>query len=138
MPEYGITETGLRIKRLDVILDEINADQTAGFGVKIGTNQRSFLNVLNTSFADKIAELWGFRQVERHLRFHFGQVLGDRDISHYRSSSFFTGVWGLGGSAAVFPWSWASTDFFAGGFWRQHSSSRAKPKSLRSSMRCSQ
>lgn len=60
MPEYGITETGLRIKRLDVILDEINADQTAGFGVKIGTNQRSFLNVLNTSFADKIAELWEF------------------------------------------------------------------------------
>lgn len=60
MPEYGITETGLRIKRLDVILEEINADQTAGFGVKVGTNQRSFLNVLNTSFADKIAELWEF------------------------------------------------------------------------------
>lgn len=60
MPEYGITETGVVIKRLDTILEEINADQSAGFGVRIGTNQRSFLNVLNTSVADKIAELWEF------------------------------------------------------------------------------
>lgn len=58
MPEYGITETGVVIKRLDTILSEINADQTAGFGVRVGTNLRSFLNVLNTSVADKIAELW--------------------------------------------------------------------------------
>ena len=31
-----------------------------------------------------------FRQVERHFGFYFGQVLGDRDIGHYRTSSFFT------------------------------------------------
>lgn len=60
MAEYGITETGLRIKRFDTILSEINADQTEGFGVQVGTNLRSFLNVLNTSMADKIAELWEF------------------------------------------------------------------------------
>lgn len=60
MAEYGITETGLRIKRFDTILAEINADQTEGFGVKVGTNPRSFLNVLNTSIADKIADLWEF------------------------------------------------------------------------------
>ena len=58
MPEYGITETGLRIKRFDTILSEINDFQTEGFGVQVGANTRSFLNVLNTSVADKIAELW--------------------------------------------------------------------------------
>ena len=72
MPEYGITETGLRIKRLDVILDEINADQTAGFGVKIGTNQRSFLNVLNTSFASL--------QLPGCLKLSFSTVLSCYDI----------------------------------------------------------
>lgn len=58
MPEYGITETGLRIKRFDTILSEINTFQTEGFGVQVGANTRSFLNTLNTSVADKIAELW--------------------------------------------------------------------------------
>lgn len=58
MPEYGITETGLRIKRFDTILSEINSFQTEGFGVQVGANTRSFLNTLNTSVADKIAELW--------------------------------------------------------------------------------
>ena len=58
MSEYGITETGLRIKRFDTILSEINAFQSEGFGVQVGANTRSFLNVLNTSMADKIAELW--------------------------------------------------------------------------------
>ena len=46
MPEYGITETGLRIKRFDTILSEINAFQTEGFGVQVGANTRSFLNTL--------------------------------------------------------------------------------------------
>ena len=58
MSEYGITETGLRIKRFDTILSEINADQSEGFGIQVGSNTRSFLNVMNTSMADKIAELW--------------------------------------------------------------------------------
>jgi len=58
VPEYGITETGLRIKRFDTILSEINSFQTEGFGVQVGANTRSFLNTLNTSVADKIAELW--------------------------------------------------------------------------------
>ena len=56
MSEYGITKTGVRIKRFDTILEEINSDQTEGFGVQVGSNTRSFLNVLNTSMADKIAE----------------------------------------------------------------------------------
>ena len=84
--------------------------------------------------ADKLA----LGEVERHLGFYFGQVLGDRDIGHYRVSSFFVVTWGLGGTAAAFSWSWASVDFFVGAFRRRHNSSRAKLKSLRSSMRCSQ
>lgn len=55
MSEYGITETGLRIKRFDTILSEINADQSEGFGVQVGSNTRSFLNVMNTSMADTMA-----------------------------------------------------------------------------------
>ena len=51
MSEYGITETGFRIKRFDTILAEINADQSEGFGVQVGANTRSFLNVMNTSVA---------------------------------------------------------------------------------------
>lgn len=58
MSEYGTTETGFRIKRFDTILAEINADQSEGFGVQVGANTRSFLNVMNTSVADKLAELW--------------------------------------------------------------------------------
>ena len=60
MSEYGITKTGVKIKRFDTILAEINADQSEGFGVQVGSNARSFLNVMNTSMADKIAELWEF------------------------------------------------------------------------------
>ncbi len=66
MPEYGITETGLRIKRFDTILSEINTFQTEGFGVQVGANTRSFLNTLNTSVADKIAELWELGAVIYH------------------------------------------------------------------------
>lgn len=58
MSEYGITDSGVNIKRFDTILAEINADQSEGLGVQVGSNTRSFLNVLNTSMADKIAELW--------------------------------------------------------------------------------
>ena len=58
MSEYGITDSGVNIKRFDTIMAEINADQSEGLGVQVGSNTRSFLNVLNTSMADKIAELW--------------------------------------------------------------------------------
>lgn len=62
MPKYGITDSGFRLKRFDTILEEINDFQSKGFGVKVGTNSRSFLNVLNTNMADKIAELWEVAQ----------------------------------------------------------------------------
>ena len=42
-----------------------------------------------------------FCQVKRHFGFYFGQVLRDRHIGHYRTSSFLCGVLDLGGTAAL-------------------------------------
>ena len=60
MPEYGITPTGLHIKRMDEILEEINEDMSNGLGFNTRLNPKSYLAVQNHAFADKIAELWEF------------------------------------------------------------------------------
>lgn len=62
MPEYGLTPQGPNIKRLDVIVGEIHDELSKGWGVNTRQNPKSFLNVLITDFADKIAELWEFGQ----------------------------------------------------------------------------
>ena len=64
MSEYGITPTGFVVKRLDTILEEINATQKKGLGFDTTVNPQSFLSVLSTSFADQIAELWELGQNE--------------------------------------------------------------------------
>lgn len=58
MPEYGITERGVNIKRLDTIMDEIHTGLSDGWGVNTRLNPKSKLNVLVTNFSDKVAELW--------------------------------------------------------------------------------
>lgn len=58
MSEYGILKTGINIKRLDTILDEIHEDLTEGWGVNTRSNPESYLNVMVTAFGDRIAELW--------------------------------------------------------------------------------
>lgn len=60
MADYGVTPTGLNIKRLDTIMDEIHADLTSGWGVNTRLNPKSLLNVMVTDFSDKLAELWEF------------------------------------------------------------------------------
>lgn len=62
MSEYGITKTGVNIKRLDVILNELHEDLSTGWGVNTRLNPESYLNVQLTAFGDKIAELWEFGQ----------------------------------------------------------------------------
>lgn len=62
MSDYGVTPQGFVPKRLDVIMEEIHADLTKGFGVDTTLNPESFLNVLVTGFADKVAELWEVQQ----------------------------------------------------------------------------
>jgi uncharacterized phage protein gp47/JayE len=58
MSEYGVTNTGFVKKRLDVILDEMHDDLSTTFGFNTRNNPKSYLHVLLTNFADKIAELW--------------------------------------------------------------------------------
>lgn len=62
MPEYGVTPNGIVIKRLDAITNEIHDDLTDGWDFNTRQNPESFLGVLITNFADKIAELWEFGQ----------------------------------------------------------------------------
>lgn len=58
MSEYGVTDRGFVLKRMDTILEEIHADLTEGFGFDTSLQEASFLNVLVTTFAGQIADLW--------------------------------------------------------------------------------
>lgn len=58
--EYGLKPKGPNIKRLDVVIDEISESLLHRWGFDPRDNPESYLNVLITDFADKIAELWEF------------------------------------------------------------------------------
>lgn len=60
MADYGLTNDGPNIKRLDVILDEMHTDLSERWGVNTRQNTESFINHLLTNVADQIAELWEF------------------------------------------------------------------------------
>lgn len=60
MSDFGVTTSGVNIKRLDTILKEIHGDLSAGYGFNTQQDPQSFLGVLVTNFSDKIAELWEF------------------------------------------------------------------------------
>ena len=62
MAEYGLTPSGINIKRLDVILSEMQEELTEKWGVNVAQNPKSFLNVHLTNIADHLAELWEFGQ----------------------------------------------------------------------------
>ena len=62
MAEYGLTESGVNIKRLDVILAEMQDSLTKKWGVDVAQNPQSVLNVLLTEVADHLAELWELGQ----------------------------------------------------------------------------
>lgn len=55
---YGVTPEGFVPKRLDVILDGMHGDISAGLEINTRLNPKSRLNVLLTNVADRIAELW--------------------------------------------------------------------------------
>lgn len=69
MPDYGVTEKGFEIKRLDVILEEIHQNLTDGFGVDTRLMRPSFLNTLVTTFAGQIAELWETAQDSYYAKY---------------------------------------------------------------------
>ncbi len=58
MPDYGVTDNGFVIKRLDTISADIHARLKEEWGVDTTIDPQSLIGVLVTSFADRIAELW--------------------------------------------------------------------------------
>ncbi len=69
MPDYGVTDKGFVLKRLDTILEEIHTDLTAGFGVDTRLLRPSFLDVLVTSFAGQVADLWETAQDSYYAKY---------------------------------------------------------------------
>lgn len=58
MAEYGVTDKGFNIKRLDTIMEEIHTDLSADFGFDTRLTKPSFLDTLITTFSNQISELW--------------------------------------------------------------------------------
>lgn len=69
MPDYGVTDKGFVLKRLDTILEEIHTDLTEGFGFDTRLESPSFLNVLVTTFAGQIADLWETAQDSYYAKY---------------------------------------------------------------------
>ncbi len=56
--DYGVTKDGFVKKRYDTIYDEICSDIRTGTAIDISLNPKSYINVLMSSVADKIAAVW--------------------------------------------------------------------------------
>ena len=69
MADYGVTDKGFVIKRLDEILEEIHTDLTDGFGFNTRMDPKSFLNVLIVTFGGKISELWEVAQSSYYAKY---------------------------------------------------------------------
>ena len=69
MSDYGVTDKGFVIKRLDTIMDEVHSDLTDGFGVDTRLYKPSFLNTLITTFCGQIATLWEVAQDSYYAKF---------------------------------------------------------------------
>lgn len=69
MANYGLTDNGFVIKRLDTILDEIHEELSDGFGIDTRISKPSFLDVLVTTFAGQIANLWEVAQDSYYAKY---------------------------------------------------------------------
>lgn len=69
MPDYGVTDNGFELKRLDTIMEEVHQDLTDGFGFDTRLQETSFLNVLVTTFCSQIAELWETAQDSYYAKY---------------------------------------------------------------------
>lgn len=69
MSDFGVTDKGFVIKRMDRILEEIHTDLTAGFGVDTRLQKPSFLDILVTTFAYQIAEVWETAQNSYYAKY---------------------------------------------------------------------
>ena len=66
MPDFGITDKGFVLKRLDTILEEIHTDLTDGWKVDTRLAGTSFLN---TTFGNQIANLWETAQDSYYAKY---------------------------------------------------------------------
>ena len=69
MSEYGVTDKGFVLKRMDTILEEIHTELTEGFGFDTRLQRPSFLDVLVTTFAGQIADLWETAQDSYYAKY---------------------------------------------------------------------
>ena len=69
MPDYGITDKGFVLKRLDTILEEIHTDLTDGWKVDTRLAGTSFLNTLITTFGNQIANIWETAQDSYYAKY---------------------------------------------------------------------
>lgn len=69
MSDYGITDRGFVLKRLDTILEEIHMDLTDGWGVDTRLVGTSFINTLVTTFGNQIASLWETAQDSYYAKY---------------------------------------------------------------------
>ena len=67
--EYGVTQEGFVLKRMDTILEELHADLSEGFGFDTRLNPQSFLNVLITTFGSQIADMWEIAQNSYYAKY---------------------------------------------------------------------
>lgn len=69
MADYGVTEKGFVIKRLDEILEELHSELSEKFGFNTRLDSQSFLNVLITTYGGKLAELWEVAQGSYYAKY---------------------------------------------------------------------
>lgn len=69
MAEYGVTDKGFEIKRLDEILEEIHSALSDKFKFNTRQDPQSFLNVLITTYGGHLAELWEVAQASYYAKY---------------------------------------------------------------------
>lgn len=69
MPDYGVTDKGFVLKRMDTIMEEIHTDLTEGFGYDTRPYRPSFLDVIVTTFAGQVADLWETAQDSYYAKY---------------------------------------------------------------------
>lgn len=67
--EYGVTQEGFVVKRMDTILEELHTDLSEDFGFDTRLNPQSFLNVLITTFGSQIADMWEVAQNSYYAKY---------------------------------------------------------------------
>lgn len=69
MAEYGVTDKGFNIKRLDTIMEEIHTDLTEAFGFDTRLTKPSFFDTLITTFSYQISDLWETAQDNYYAKY---------------------------------------------------------------------